>query len=165
MQLHLCELMHAMTKIRPETTKAWTALMRANRILLERVESVLKNAGFPPLGWYDALLEIERAGQEGLRPFELKERLLLPQYSMSRLLDRMEKAGYIRRVACDEDGRGQTVIATEAGLRIRQDMWPVYAGFLADAVQNRLPPDQLQNLAEKLRCLAAPETGSCDSDS
>jgi len=158
MQLHLCELMGNMDTIRPETTDAWIALMQSQRVLLERVEARLKSEGFPPLGWYDALLEIERVWPDGLRPFELQQRLLLPQYSMSRLLDRLEKAGFIRRVACDDDGRGQLVTVTDAGLRLRQDMWPVYADFLAKAVQDRLPAEDLRHLADRLGVLAIPES-------
>lgn len=57
--------------------------------------------------WYDALWEIEKAGPGGLRPFELKVALLLPQYGPARLLDRMVKPRLIERRDCDEDGRGQ----------------------------------------------------------
>ncbi len=69
-----------MNEIDHATEAAWTALMTKSRVLLEAVESSLKSAGYPPLAWYDALLELEKAGPDGLRPFELKDRILLPQY-------------------------------------------------------------------------------------
>ena len=94
-----------MNEIDHATEAAWTALMTKSRVLLEAVESSLKSAGYPPLAWYDALLELEKAGPDGLRPFELKDRILLPQYGTSRLLDRMVKAGLVDRRNCSEDGR------------------------------------------------------------
>ncbi len=48
----------------------------------DAVEQDLKKAGFPPLAWYDALLELSRA-QHPLRPVELEKQMLLPQYSTS----------------------------------------------------------------------------------
>lgn len=139
-----------MTKISPDTIAAWTSLVSVSGALLERIEEALKSAGLPPLSWYDALLEIEKAAPEGLRPFELKERLLLPQYSTSRLLARIEKDGLIERQACEDDGRGQVIVLTEAGRATRQRMWPVYAGQLTRLIEKRLPPGERQQLADLL---------------
>ena len=55
-----------------ETTSAWTRLVRVQQGLLASVESDLKKAGFPPLAWYDALLELSRSQHGALRPVELE---------------------------------------------------------------------------------------------
>ena len=102
-----------MNEIDHATEAAWTALMTKSRVLLEAVETSLKSAGYPPIAWYDALLELEKAGPDGLRPFELKDRILLPQYGTSRLLNRMVKAGLVNRQDCLEDGRGQNISISE----------------------------------------------------
>lgn len=137
----------------PATVEAWIALQSASRTVLERIESALKRAGLPPLGCYDALLEIEKAGPEGVRPFALTERLLLPQYGTSRLLDRIEKAGLIKRLACDDDGRGQVVVITEQGRAMRNKMWPLYAEELRRGVEQKLAPSEIETLAQLLRKL------------
>lgn len=147
-----------MTKVSPDTIAAWTRLVSVSGALLERIEEALKSAGLPPLSWYDALLEIEKAEPEGLRPFELKERLLLPQYSTSRLLARIEKDGLIERQACEDDGRGQVIVLTEAGRSTRHRMWPVYAEHLSHLVEERLPAGERQQLADLLGKLKAPTT-------
>lgn len=136
-----------MTEPDRTTQAAWTALMRTSRRLLEAIEAALKAAGHPPLAWYDALLELDKAGDEGLRPFELKDRLLLPQYGTSRLLDRMAKAGLVDRAGCEDDGRGQVVRISAQGRAVRQAMWPVYAGVLSTRVGARLTPDEAATLA------------------
>lgn len=145
-----------MTQVSPDTIAAWTSLVSVSGALLERIEGALKAAGLPPLSWYDALLELEKAGPAGLRPFELKERLLLPQYSTSRLLARIEKAGLIERQACEDDGRGQVIVLTEAGRTTRQRMWPVYAEQLNHLVEERLSAGERQQLADLLGKLKAP---------
>ena len=57
--------------------RVWARLMRAQQLALASVERELKAAGLPSLVWYDVLLEVERAGGEGLRPFELERAMLL----------------------------------------------------------------------------------------
>ena len=46
---------------------AWARLLKASAKLLAFVERDLKEAGLPPLAWYDALLELYRARPDGLR--------------------------------------------------------------------------------------------------
>jgi DNA-binding MarR family transcriptional regulator len=136
--------------------RAWARLMKAQRSALGGVEHALKSAGLPPLAWYDALLELERAGAQGLRPFELERAMLLEQYNLSRLIDRIEKAGYVERRACEDDGRGQLVVVTPAGKAMRRRMWPVYAAAIQDAFGRHLSEPQAKNLDALLGALIAP---------
>ena len=122
------------------------------------------SAGLPPLGWYDALLELERAGAPGLRPFELERAMLLEQYNLSRLLDRMEKAGYVARHACADDGRGQIVAITPAGKAVRRRMWPVYAAAIEEALGRRLSKAEAKTLDALLGALLARNDRSFSSE-
>jgi DNA-binding MarR family transcriptional regulator len=126
--------------------RASARLMRAQRMTLASIEQALKSAGLPPLVWYDVLLELERAGDKGLRPFELEREMLLAQYNLSRLIDRIEKAGFVERSACGGDGRGQIVTVTAAGKKMRRRMWAVYGPAIQKAVGDRLPPNQIETL-------------------
>src|SRR5712675_2222448 len=70
-----------------EAAAAWIRLIRIKSRVLDAVERDLKKVGFPPLAWYDALLELSRAPSGEMRPVELERQMLIPQYSTSRLLD------------------------------------------------------------------------------
>ena len=83
---------------------------------------------------------------EGLRPFELERAMLLAQYNLSRLIDRIERAGLVERRACEDDGRGQLVAITEHGKAIRLKMWPVYAQAIEATVGKRLSAKQAKAL-------------------
>jgi DNA-binding MarR family transcriptional regulator len=136
------------------TTDAWIALVRAQQKVLGAVEADLKAAGFPPLAWYDILLELRRAQPEGLRPMDFEPRLLLAQHNVSRLLDRLEKAGLIRREAHERDGRGQQIHITDAGLDLQKRMWPVYGAAIERHVGSKLAgDDEAEDLAGLLRKL------------
>ncbi|KUJ77221.1 MarR family winged helix-turn-helix transcriptional regulator [Ruegeria profundi] len=139
----------------PQTTRIWTSLLNTGQALLEGIESELKNNNLPRLGWYDVLLEIEKAGPNGIRPYELKERLLLPQYGLSRMLGRIAEAGLITREEVENDGRGQTIKLTPKGLAIREAMWPIYAEMLVNSIQDKLSKSEAAELERILRKLGA----------
>lgn len=109
---------------------AWARLLRAQAKVLGAVESALKQHGFPPLAWYDVLLELRRAEGGKLRPVEIEGHLLLAQHNVSRLVDRLEAAGYVERRPHPEDGRSQDVVIIEAGRDLLRRMWPVYAAAI-----------------------------------
>ena len=124
------------------TTDAWIALVRAQQRALTAVEADLKAAGFPSLAWYDVLLELRRAGPDGLRPMEFEDRLLLAQHNVSRLLERLERAGHVRREAHESDGRGQQIHATDTGLDLQKRMWPVYGAAIERHLGSKLADDE-----------------------
>ena len=132
------------------TISAWARLQRTGQRVLSAVESDLKAAGFPPLAWYDVLLELKRAGKDGLRPLALQSQILLAQYNLSRLLDRMEREGYLERRPCLEDGRGQIVIITLEGRRLIKRMWPTYETAIARHFAARLSSEDAARLARLL---------------
>ena len=106
--------------------RAWARLVKAQHKVLGSVEADLRRAGFPPLAWYDLLLELRRTEERGLRQREIEGKLLLAQHNVSRLVDRLERAGFARRYPVVEDGRGQLVSITESGRELLRRMWPVY---------------------------------------
>ena len=140
--------------------RAWARLVRAHQAAMSRVESAMKAAGLPPLAWYELLVELDRAGDCGVRPFALEEALQVPQYGLSRLLARMEGAGLVLRGTCPGDGRGQIVAMTEAGREMLLRMGPVHSAAVQQAVGARLSPQEADGLAQLLGRLIAPPEGA-----
>jgi DNA-binding MarR family transcriptional regulator len=132
---------------------AWARLQKASARMLQAAERDLKAAGLPPLAWYDALLELHRAAPKGLRPGDLEAAMLLPQYNVSRLLDRLEEAGYAERFPHPEDKRGQMVRITEEGIGLLRRMWRVYRATIAENLADRLGEFGARKLAELLKLL------------
>ncbi|WP_340322240.1 helix-turn-helix domain-containing protein [Chelatococcus albus] len=54
---------------------------------------------------YDALLELWRAPDRRLRQVDLERAMLVRQYGISRLVDRLERDGLVRREPCSEAQR------------------------------------------------------------
>ena len=134
---------------------AWARLIRAREALLAAVERDLKAAGVAPLAWYDVLLELSRAADGRLRPFEIEKETLLAQYNLSRLLDRLEKEGLIRREPCADDARGQWVVITDKGRAAQARTWKVYARAIQSHVGEKLDDKSAAALAGLLGRLVA----------
>lgn len=132
---------------------AWARLVRTQQVVVAAVEADLTAAGLPPLAWYDVLLELSRLREGGLRPLALEQELLLAQYNLSRLIDRLEKAGYVVRLPCPEDGRGQIVAITAEGRALVRRMWPTYRAAIARHVGAKLSEREARQLAALLRKL------------
>src|SRR5271154_1594295 len=144
-------------KRRPSTeaTAAWIRLMRVQTRVLDAVEQELKKAGFPPLAWYDALLELSRAPSGEMRPVELEKQMLIPQYSTSRLIERLVDEGLAVRRECKIDKRGQFVEITEAGRELQKKMWSAYSAAIEKHVGCKLSDadaTRLCGLLDRLGC-------------
>jgi DNA-binding MarR family transcriptional regulator len=142
-------------KLSSEATAAWIRLMRVPSRVLDCVEHELKKAGFPPLAWYDALLELSRAPSGELRPVELERQMLIPQYSTSRLIDKLVDEGLAARRECKIDKRGQFVEITDAGRELQKRMWSAYSTAIDKHVGSKLSDADaatLCSLLDRLGC-------------
>ena len=139
--------------------RAWVALGRVSQSVQCHVESALKDAGFPELSWYTVLWELERAGKP-TRPKDLAIPLFILPYQLSRLVDRMEKDGLVKRIACKEDKRGHLLEPTPKGFALRKAMWTVYAPAMDDAL-NRINDKEALELARLLNKLGGIEHVEC----
>ena len=105
---------------------AWALLLTAHATLVEKIEAALAQANLPPLAWYDVLWELEKAEAGRLRMHELASRIVLSRSNLTRLADRLEKAGLVEREDTPHDRRGYHCVITRSGLATRKKMWPVY---------------------------------------
>lgn len=132
------------------TVLAWARLFRVYKVLLEQAERDLKKAGLPPLSWYDVLLEVHDAPAQRIRQFELGQKVLLPKYNLSRLLDRLQNEALLNREACAEDKRGAVITLTPKGRRLLKQMWSCYGNTIHEQFETRLASREVDQLARVL---------------
>jgi DNA-binding MarR family transcriptional regulator len=61
------------------------------------------------------LLVLDESGDKHLRMSELADAALLTRSGMTRLVDRLERQGLVRRERCAADGRGTYAVITDEG--------------------------------------------------
>jgi DNA-binding MarR family transcriptional regulator len=130
---------------------AWRALLNAHARITMRAEAALADAGLPPLAWYDVLWPLYRAPGRRLRMGALASEVTLSRTGLTRLVDRIEAGGLLRREPAPEDRRGSYVVLTRAGGAMLRRMWPVYEGVLEESFAAVLRnPRALQRALEPL---------------
>ena len=130
--------------------EAWRALITAYSAAVEGIERGLSEARLPPLGWYDVLLELSAAPEYRLRMHELARAVVLSRSGLTRLVDRLEKAGLLRREPDPADGRGSFAVLTDEGARMRETMWPVYAKGIAEHFGAHVSDEEAEVLSRAL---------------
>ena len=133
--------------------RVFFALLRINRSLLPPIERVLRDMGIADPIWYEILLAAEEAGDAGLQMIALQERLSVAQYSLSRHIARLERAGWLRTEASPGAGRGRTVYLTEAARGLHSKVWVVYVEAIQSALGPRLSTGEAYTLVRLLNRL------------
>src|SRR5215212_12163502 len=115
-QLH-GELSHreqSLSSPSPERLRAWRLYFESALALVDVLDAELERDAGIPLRWYDALVHLEES-PVGVRMNELAERILYSKSGFTRVVDRMEDAGLVRRVRPDNDRRSILVVLTDKG--------------------------------------------------
>lgn len=133
-----------------KTHEAWARLMRVSGKLLQNIESNLKTSGLPPLAWYDVLLEVRNAQPNWLRPIDIQEKMLIQQYNISRLIERLVKENYVERKSCDCDKRGLYIVLTPQGKNILDKMLPIYKAAIEKHFGSKLNANEVNILTQIL---------------
>lgn len=133
--------------------EGWESLFRAQVALLRRFKQNFRGAELA-LGDYDVLYNLSRFPGGRLRLHELNQHILLTQPSLSRLVERMEQRGLVRRERDPDDKRGTVVVMTELGVAMQHKVGREHADAIVRYVGGALTPDELRTLrrlCDKLR--------------
>jgi DNA-binding MarR family transcriptional regulator len=98
----------------PERLRAWRLYFESALALIDVLDADLERDAGIALRWYDALVHLEET-PDGLRMNELAERILYSKSGFTRVVDRLEEAGLVRRVRPDNDRRSILVVLTDEG--------------------------------------------------
>ncbi|RYG72657.1 MarR family transcriptional regulator [bacterium] len=137
--------------------QSWGVMLRAHAKAVERVGRQVEAEGGLPLDWYDVLLVLEYAPHGSLRMGELAEHVTLSRSGLTRLIDRIEAAGFVERNLSPCDRRVFVVRLTPKGRDARQRSWPIYARAIAAGFGSRYKDDEAQLLGELLLRQIQPE--------
>lgn len=99
----------------PRELQAWRGLLRTHAWLTKALDAELEAAHDLPLSSYEVLKFLADADRNRMRMCDLASSILLSRSGLTRLVDRLERDGYIERVSCDDDARGAFAKLTPAG--------------------------------------------------
>jgi DNA-binding MarR family transcriptional regulator len=95
--------------------RAWRGMLRAHAALTKALDADLESAHGLPLSSYEVLMYLNDAEGRKMRMRDLAASVILSRSGLTRLADRLEREGLIRRESCDDDARGAYAVLTPAG--------------------------------------------------
>ena len=131
-----------------EQLGAWRGLLRVHARLTKALDGDLVREHDLPLSSYEVLLFLADAPEGRLRMSELADGVLLSRSGLTRLVDRMERDGLLRRERCEDDARGYYAIITDAGRELFQRARATHLDGVRDLFLNRLSAAELRTLGE-----------------
>lgn len=120
-----------MSKLSDAQKGAWAAMLVAQARINQLCERAMVENGHVPLEVYDVLVTLEMADGHRLKMSELAEKVLLSRSGITRLVDRLEVKGWLRREACPNDKRCLFAHLTPDGQQVRVAAWHVLEPMLA----------------------------------
>jgi len=125
---------------------AWRALIRTHMRLWEQVEAQMRRDTGLTMARYDVLAHLDMSGGR-LGLTELASSILLSQSGLSKLLNRMEAAGLVRRDPDPRDGRAAFAAITPQGRSLVRKARQSHHEFLRQTFAEALDDDDLADLA------------------
>jgi DNA-binding MarR family transcriptional regulator len=149
------------TIVTPPSRIQWLSdLIRLEIALWDRINIRLKQAHNLPLAVFEPLYFIEHSRDGSLRVGDLARALRITVGATSKLVDRIEAAGLIRRELDVNDRRASRVALTDAGKHQLADASTTYEAEIATVLDARLSTDEQQHLHDLVtRLLAATNDG------
>jgi DNA-binding MarR family transcriptional regulator len=98
----------------PERLRCWRLYIESALALVDVLDTELEQAAGISQRWYDVLVHLEES-PEGIPMNELAERILYSKSGFTRVVDRMEEAGLVRRLRHEHDRRTIPIVLTDKG--------------------------------------------------
>jgi DNA-binding MarR family transcriptional regulator len=154
------------TKVRWLTSqeqRAWRLFLTATQILFSAVDGQLQRESCIPHGYYEILVRLSEAEDRSLRMSQLAEASTSSKSRLSHAVARLEERGWVERLDCPTDRRGQVARLTDAGYAALEAAAPGHADQVRRSLFDRLSDDQVEQLAAISAAIAAGEQPApCD---
>ena len=134
--------------------------MAAHALLVQRVGRDLAAGTSLPLGSYDVLRLLHEAPGGRLRLSELARAVHLTRSGVTRLVNRLERAGLLRREGHAQDRRGSCAILTDRGRDELRQARAVLERAVAEQFGSRLSDAEAETLSALLGRIVTAEAGS-----
>ena len=145
------DVLQDLTQSRPyrsESQEATLALLRTASVVGRRLARVVEPHGLS-LAQYNVLRILRGAGEPGLPTLAIRDRMIEEGSTVTRLLDKLDAAGWVQRSRCRPDRRQVLCWITDAGQQLLQRLDPLIDA-VDDANMAMLDPATRRHLIDTL---------------
>lgn len=134
-------------------------LLRAHASTTRRFNAELVASHGLTLNDYEVLLHLYRADGHRLRRVDLAERVMLTPSGITRLLEGLERCGYVERASCEADARVSYAQLTDAGETKLHEAAETHVADIRNFFRDRFSNEELGALGGLLERLPADPAG------
>ena len=142
--------------------QAFASLLRAHASATRQLNAQLVAGHGLTISDYEVLLRLFHAPDRQLRRVDLAEQVLLSASGITRLLDGLERCGYVERASCASDRRVVYAVLTDAGTSKLEEAAASHLPQVEALFAGRFDDDEVAGLTSLLGRLAEDDTEPCD---
>ena len=139
-----------LTEQASSTLAAWSRLLRTHAAVTRELSAKLVTDHGLTVNDYEALLHISQTDDGVMRRVDLAERLMLTPSGVTRLLDGLERDGWVSKGSCASDARVTYAVLTEEGRERLEVAAHTHLEQVRALFEARLSQDELETLADLL---------------
>jgi DNA-binding MarR family transcriptional regulator len=128
--------------------RAWRGLLRLREVVMRDIDRRLRRAGHVSLDDYGILITLVTAPRMRLRMSDLGARRMLTPSGITRVVNRLEEQGLVRRDPDPSDGRASLAVLTRDGLAALRRAQVVHHAAVRELYLDRLDGADLNRLAD-----------------
>ena len=143
---------------------AWIRFLRAHAAVTRELSARLEAQHGLTLSDYDVLVQLYYAPERQLRRVDLARTVILTASGITRLLDGLERAGWVEKGTCTSDARVTYAVLTDAGLAKYRGVRTSHLADVEAVFGSRFTEDERRTFSGLLLQLLEPgedETPSC----
>jgi DNA-binding MarR family transcriptional regulator len=133
--------------------RSFVRLLRAHAATTRTLSAQLVADHGLTINDYECLLRLARAEGGQLRRVDLSQELMLTASGVTRLLDGLERAGYVEKGTCSSDARVTYAVLTETGREKLDSASCSHVAAITELFESQLSPEELGQLAALLERL------------
>jgi DNA-binding MarR family transcriptional regulator len=137
--------------------------MRAHAAVTRQLSARLEAAHGLTLNDLDVLMQLYFVDGHRLRRVDLARTVLLTASGITRLLQGLEHAGWVKKEHCDTDGRVTYAVLTESGLAKIESARTMHMADIEEVFASRFSEEERETLGDLIGRLPLAET-HCDGE-
>lgn len=137
----------------PQTSRsvdAFARLLRAHAALTRELSARLLTDHGLSITDYQCLLALAHAEDGAMRRVDLAEQLLLTPSGVTRLLDGLERDGWVTKGSCSTDLRVTYAVLTEEGRERLESAGRSHVAQVRELIEDQFSAEELETLVELL---------------
>jgi DNA-binding MarR family transcriptional regulator len=144
--------------------EAWIRLLRSHAALTRELSARLEAQHGLSLRDYDVLVQLYLAPGRRMRRVDIARTVILSPSGITRLLDGLERAGWVAKENCSSDARVTYAALTTAGTRKFEEARTTHLADIEELFGSRFTPEECAQLEDLRGRLPLADAGACNAE-